>query len=261
MRNYRAMAAKSVAKKRTPEVMARKAEVIRLHVECNIGVTGIQHRTGVNKSLARKWLKAAGVYKVGGRPLGVLTKRGNEIHSSYRNWQSPEMDWKDVYKWDECRHWKNHPTALVERLIVKRRQSVRNHRIRLDTNPSFKFMWYARKRVKQYARQVSCYIGSSVSRWVGCTPEQLRCHLQSQFKKGMTLENHGRVWSIDHIVPLSSAGSDEAMIAKLSHWTNLQPMFCADNISKGDNMPQQGRLLFGSPPHCRGPAATRFQCG
>lgn len=69
---------------------------------------------------------------------------------------------------------------------------------------------------------------------LGCTMEEFIQHIQSLFTEGMTLENHGQgkgKWNIDHIVPLSSAQTEEE-IYKLSHYTNLQPLWWEDNMKK-----------------------------
>lgn len=66
---------------------------------------------------------------------------------------------------------------------------------------------------------------------IGCTPFELKVYLEEQFTYGMGWENHGE-WHIDHIIPLSSAKTDEE-IYKLCHYTNLQPLWSYDNIKKG----------------------------
>lgn len=67
---------------------------------------------------------------------------------------------------------------------------------------------------------------------LGCTLEELVSHLESQFTEGMTWENRGlKGWHIDHIIPISSAKTEEE-VYKLSHYTNLQPLWAKDNLEK-----------------------------
>jgi len=65
---------------------------------------------------------------------------------------------------------------------------------------------------------------------LGCTMEEFIQHLQSQFTEGMTLENHGIVWEIDHIKKLSSSKNEEDII-KLNYHTNLRPLFKTTSIA------------------------------
>jgi hypothetical protein len=65
---------------------------------------------------------------------------------------------------------------------------------------------------------------------IGCSYEYLKQYLESKFESWMSWDNHGLYngdfdygWDIDHIVPLSSAKTDEEVI-KLNHYTNLQPL-------------------------------------
>lgn len=70
---------------------------------------------------------------------------------------------------------------------------------------------------------------------LGCSILQFIEHLQSLFTDGMTLENHGNCeecWHIDHKIPLATAKTEEEII-KLNHYTNLQPLWRDDNLSKG----------------------------
>ena len=67
---------------------------------------------------------------------------------------------------------------------------------------------------------------------IGCSKDDLRKHLESKFRDGMTWQNYGKHWHIDHIVPLISAKSSEE-VKKLCNWTNLQPLTAFENISKG----------------------------
>jgi hypothetical protein len=67
---------------------------------------------------------------------------------------------------------------------------------------------------------------------LGCTLEEFINHLQSQFTKGMTLENHGE-WEMDHIIPISSAKTEDGII-KLNHHSNYQPLWKEDNRKKSN---------------------------
>ena len=67
---------------------------------------------------------------------------------------------------------------------------------------------------------------------LGCSYEEFRWHLASQFQSGWTTENHGKVWHIDHIIPLATAKTTEDVV-RLCHYTNLQPLSGPDNLRKG----------------------------
>lgn len=58
---------------------------------------------------------------------------------------------------------------------------------------------------------------------VGCTPTELKTHIEKQFSEGMNWENYGFTgWHIDHDV-------HRLCHYRLCHYTNLQPMWSEDN--------------------------------
>jgi hypothetical protein len=69
--------------------------------------------------------------------------------------------------------------------------------------------------------------------YLGCSADDLRDWLESQFTEGMTWENYGvDGWHVDHRTPLASASTMEELVLLL-HYSNLQPLWAADNLSKG----------------------------
>ena len=76
--------------------------------------------------------------------------------------------------------------------------------------------------------------GSAV-RDLGCTIEELKKHLESKFKPGMSWDNWTRNgWHIDHVKPLSKFDlNDREQLKKACHYSNLQPLWAKDNLSKG----------------------------
>lgn len=69
---------------------------------------------------------------------------------------------------------------------------------------------------------------------LGCSLDQLKSHLESLFVLGMTWQNRGE-WHIDHIRPISSF---DLIVPEQQrccfHYTNLQPLWKADNLRKSD---------------------------
>ena len=74
--------------------------------------------------------------------------------------------------------------------------------------------------------------GSAV-RDMGCNSEGLRLYIERLFTEGMNWENYGE-WHIDHIVPISAFDlQNKEEFLRAVHYTNLQPLWAFDNISKG----------------------------
>lgn len=69
-------------------------------------------------------------------------------------------------------------------------------------------------------------------RHLGCTVEQLKLHLESKFRIGMTWDNYGKEWEIDHIKPLSKTKELNLSLETLCHYSNLQPLWKKENLRK-----------------------------
>ncbi len=69
---------------------------------------------------------------------------------------------------------------------------------------------------------------------LGCDYEFFLAHLERQFLPGMGWQNRSE-WQIDHITPMASASSREEALA-LNHFTNLRPIWAADNLEKRDKI-------------------------
>ena len=82
--------------------------------------------------------------------------------------------------------------------------------------------------------------GSAV-RDLGCTIKELKRHLEAQFTEGMSWENWAKDgWHIDHIKPLASFDlTDRKQLLEACHYTNLQPLWARENLSKGATITNQ----------------------
>lgn len=74
--------------------------------------------------------------------------------------------------------------------------------------------------------------------FLGCTFEDFKDHLESQFTEGMTWDNIGRGgWHIDHIIPCAFFDLTKPSHQKLCfNYQNLQPLWESDNCSKKDRI-------------------------
>lgn len=73
---------------------------------------------------------------------------------------------------------------------------------------------------------------------LGCSVDELKSHIQSQFQSGMTWGNYGlNGWTIDHIIPCDSFNLiNEDEQKKCFHYSNLQPLWQKDNRKKWNKL-------------------------
>lgn len=77
------------------------------------------------------------------------------------------------------------------------------------------------------------YRNTSVIELTGCSILDLKKYSESKFLDGMNWNNYGE-WHIDHILPCASFNLKDPKQQKACfHYTNLQPLWARDNISKG----------------------------
>lgn len=78
---------------------------------------------------------------------------------------------------------------------------------------------------------------SRIRQILGCDDVTLKNHIEGLFTEGMTWENRGE-WHLDHKTPLAAAKTEEELLA-LCHYTNLQPLWAADNFAKGGRLARE----------------------
>ena len=103
---------------------------------------------------------------------------------------------------------------------------------RCKIDPIYKLKLSIRSRISTSFRILGVFKDKKTNTILGCSYEEFRVYIESKFKDGMTLSNHGK-WHLDHIIPISYAKSKEE-VYKLNHYTNFQPLWAIDNLSKGN---------------------------
>jgi len=116
--------------------------------------------------------------------------------------------------------------------LSKYKEYRRKYRQRKKEDPRYRIIKGLRKRVRNIISKRNLIKNQSISKSIGCTPEQLYLHIESQFESGMTWDNYGNKdgqWSIDHIKAFADCITIDEII-KNNHYTNLRPMWHKENM-------------------------------
>ena len=132
--------------------------------------------------------------------------------------------------------WRTENPEKAKAFVSNRIYKAEYARNRRQKDPLYRFFHSIRSQAVRVVKQVG--LGkkpTSTFKWVGCSPEQLKAHIESLFQEGMTWDNYGKYgWHVDHIRPVSSFKPEEW--DQINHYTNLQPLWWQDNLSKSNKL-------------------------
>ena len=109
-------------------------------------------------------------------------------------------------------------------------------RKRRKNDTTFRLLQNMRRRLSLAINDQGTMKIDTSLRLFGCSAEELKAHIESQFTDGMSWENYGiHGWHVDHIKPCNSFDfSLESEQRECFHYSNLQPLWAEDNIRKSD---------------------------
>jgi len=102
---------------------------------------------------------------------------------------------------------------------------------KLKSDLNLRILSNLRSRICQFVKSKKIHKDNQTRNILGIDLEGFKKYLEIKFQPNMTWDNYGE-WHIDHTIPLNSANSEEELY-KLCHYTNLQPLWAKDNLSKG----------------------------
>lgn len=179
-------------------------------------------------------------------------EKNSEHAKNYsREWRlnNPEQHLKQKEKWIE----NNRDRHLSWRRDWWRENSDRvnaeRNKMRKEDDGKYRELqrsWYERAKHREEVKVKKAWRGmlwhflqlaklgksGSTHDLLGYSPDEFRLHIERQFTKGMSWENHGE-WHIDHIVPLAEHvknGVKDPAVANCL--TNLQPIWAKENLRK-----------------------------
>lgn len=139
---------------------------------------------------------------------------------------------KDACNENSRKHYQKHKNDPIFK--AKRNEQMRKYR----ENPVVRIKDSLRARV--YATIKHGYKSARTMELLGCTIEFFHDHIAKQFTQGMSFENYGKGWELDHIRPCASFNLlDPAEQRICFHWSNYQPLWALDNNKKGSTWQAQ----------------------
>jgi hypothetical protein len=170
-------------------------------------------------------------------------ERQREYHRKWRA-NNKASSVKSRAKWNSVnsrKYYAENADSLKASVIkwrAKNREKMRIYlndyrRKRTRSNPEYRTLCSLRARIHDVLN--GRRKGSPTLKLLGASVQELMVHLEAQFRDGMTWENQGyKGWHIDHIIPCSSFDlTDYKQQKRCFHYTNLQPLWWWQNLSKG----------------------------
>jgi len=114
-----------------------------------------------------------------------------------------------------------------EELLIKSNERNRNRR---KNDPLYKLYQDIKGSIGLSIRNKGYTKKSRTHEILGCSYVEFQKHLESKFETWMNWGNKGKYngsfnygWDMDHIIPLSSATTEQELL-NLNHYTNFQPL-------------------------------------
>jgi hypothetical protein len=115
-------------------------------------------------------------------------------------------------------------------------------RNRFQTDFIFRYIQLIRNIIKKSLKRGGYLKNKTAEKILGCSYQEFQIYIESQFEAWMCWENNGNytgnyneTWQYDHIIPISSAMTEEEVL-KLSHYTNFRPLCSKKNLEKSDKI-------------------------
>ena len=139
----------------------------------------------------------------------------------------------------EAREWRlAHPGYSADRMRKLRlspegRKSIKEWNRKHAQTPRRKLCQCLRNRINKALQGIGIKSDRTLA-LLGMEISEFRIYIQGQFRPGMTWENHGSVWHLDHIIACAKFDLSNPEQQKICfRWDNFQPLFVQENLSKG----------------------------
>jgi hypothetical protein len=122
----------------------------------------------------------------------------------------------------------------TETAKAKRRNYLNNKR---KNNLNFRIKNCLSNRIRKFINTTKI-AGKSTIELLGCDINSFKKYIESKFKPDMNWSNYGKFgWHLDHIKPCAFFDLTDPLQQKICfHYSNIQPLWWYENLSKGDKI-------------------------
>jgi hypothetical protein len=158
-----------------------------------------------------------------------------EYQKAYREAnKNKRKEWIEQNKTNIFAKQKAYREANKEKFILDKPKRNAKIKERKATEPLYKLKTNIRALISISIRKQGFKRSSKKTEQIlGCSIEQFKLHIESQFEPWMNWDNYGnpkdgvyelnKTWDIDHIKPVSKAITENDIMA-LNHFSNLKPL-------------------------------------
>ncbi len=167
--------------------------------------------------------------------MGMKTCNGCKIEKSYDEfyWRENRQNYSPRCKSctiQKCKEYnkenKEHLSKYYSKYNKENRERIR---LRRQSNPKERVSSNLRNRL--YKAVTKRFQG--ILSLVGCELDELLLYLEQHFEEGMSWDNYGTYWEIDHIKPCDAFDLEDLNEQiKCFHYSNLQPLTISENRQK-----------------------------
>jgi hypothetical protein len=180
-----------------------------------------------------------------------------EYHKEYREKNSESIKLKqkefrennkELVAEKKKKYWENLSPEKKEELKIRKRELYHKNKHKdkktqyvnekLKTDEFFKLKFNIRSLIRNAFNRKFTTKSKKTLEILGCSFEEFKLHLESQFDENMNWVNQGTYWHMDHIIPISSAQTEED-VYRLNHYTNFQPLYWEDNLKKSNKINEE----------------------
>ncbi len=146
-----------------------------------------------------------------------------KLNEYTKNWRE---DNKDYVKSKKSIYYQDNKEIIIDKVYSYQKE-------RLKTDSLYKLSRGIRALISLSFKNQFTKKAKRTQEILGCSFEEFKIHLENMFDENMNWDNQGSYWHMDHKTPVSWAKNEEELY-KLNHYTNFQPLYGLDNLSKGN---------------------------